>query len=207
MWRALDEIAQVSSGYPFRGKVENDPDGALIVLQQKDISELVALDPGQLAKVVPDGAARVAPTDSYARHRLVAGDVLLHMRGGQFLSLVFAGHYPAVAAQGVAVVRPKDALLPAFLHWFLSHPRTLAKLRSLAGGTHIPFLSIKDLSSYRVPLPTLEVQQQVIAADAVRRQQHAAMQQLMTLNNQLVDAATWQAATRKPTEPNRPLPP
>lgn len=197
MWHELGKVAQVGSGYPFRGKVESDPKGSLVVLQQKDISDLAAMGPEQLAEIVPPGAARVDEADTYGRHHLQSDDVLLQMRGGQFLSVVFAGSYPAMAAQGVAVIRPGPKLMPRFLCWFLGHPKTTEKLRSLAGGTHIPFLSKKTLTKYPVPVPSLETQQRVVEAHDIRRRHRAATQRLIELNDQLVDAITWQSATQE----------
>ena len=197
MWHELGKVAQVGSGYPFRGKVESDPSGTLVILQQKDISDLVTMGPEQLAEVVPEGAARIDETNSYTRHHLMPDDVLLQMRGGQFLSVVFAGSYPAIAAQGVAVIRPEPKLMPQFLCWFLGHPKTTEKLRSLAGGTHIPFLSKKTLTEYPVPVPSLETQQKVVEAHDIRRRHRAATQRLNELNDELVDAITWQAATQE----------
>lgn len=197
MWHELGKVAQVGSGYPFRGKVESDPTGTLVILQQKDISELVAMDPGQLAEVVPEGAALVDTTENFARYHLEPDDVLLQMRGGQFLSVVFAGSYPAIAAQGVAVIRPGPKLMPRFLCWFLGHPKTTERLRSMAGGTHIPFLSKKTLTEYSVPVPSLETQQRVVEAHDIRRRHRAATQRLIELNDELVDATTWRAATQE----------
>jgi hypothetical protein len=197
MWYELGKVAQVGSGYPFRGRVENDPNGTLVVLQQKDISDLAAISPGQLAGVVPPGAAKVLKMDAYRKHLLTTDDVLLQMRGGQFLSVVFAGQYPAIAAQGVAVIRPIPGLLPAFLCWFLGHPKTTEKLRSMSGGTHIPFLSKKTLTGYQVPMPPLETQHHVVAAHDLRCRHRAATQRLIELNDAIVDAVTWQAATQE----------
>jgi hypothetical protein len=195
MWHNLGDVAQISSGYPFRGKVESDPSGTLVVLQQKDISDLVAMPLEQHAEVVPGGAARVDEADTYQRHHLKQDDVLLQMRGGQFLSVVYTGHYPAIAAQGVAVIRPHAKLMPRFLCWFLGHPKTTEKLRSMAGGTHIPFLSKQTLTTYSVPVPTLEAQHRIVEAHEVRQRHRAATLRLIELNDQLVDAITWQAAT------------
>ncbi|MED5509340.1 MAG: restriction endonuclease subunit S, partial [Pseudomonadota bacterium] len=143
MWYELGNVAYVGSGYAFRGKVESDPNGTLVILQQKDISNLVSMTSEQLAEDVPQGAALAADTDNFDKYRVIKGDVLLQLRGGQFLSVVFKANYPAIAAQGVAVIRPNAGLLPSYLCWFLNHPSTTEKLRSISGGTHIPFISKK----------------------------------------------------------------
>ncbi len=197
MWYELGEVAQIGTGYPFRGRIKDDPVGILTVLQQKDISNLAKMDSEQLTEIIPTGAARVAEADTFYRHMLMPDDVLLQMRGGQFLSVVFAGNYPAIAAQGVAVIRPNERLLPRFLCWFLSHPRTTEKLRGVSGGTHIPFISKKALMSYSVPIPSLDKQKKVIEAHDIRWRNRAATQRLIELNDILVDAITWQAATQE----------
>lgn len=196
MWHELGEIAQIGTGYPFRGRVEHIPDGQLVVLQQKDISEMTAMPSEQLAKFAPSSAARVDNDGCYRNHILQANDVLLQVRGNQFLSVIFSGMYPAIAAQGVAVFRPVSSLLPSFLFWFLNHPKTTESLRSMAGGTHIPFLSKQTLTALKVPVPALETQHLIVAADDVRRQHQMAANRLLKLNDELIDAATWRAATQ-----------
>lgn len=194
MWRALGEIAQVNSGYPFRGKVENDPDGTVVIIQQRDVSDMVAMSPEDLAGCAPTNAAWLLPDKSHGKYLIASGDVLLQARGGQFHCLQFTGNYAAMAAQGVAVLRPQSGLLAEYLCWYLNHPTTTKGLQNAAGGTHIPFLSKKALSEYRVPVPSLEVQQQIASADVVHRQYIKKTQRLLELNNQLINAATWQAA-------------
>lgn len=196
MWRELGDVAQIGTGYPFRGKVEHVPHGSIVVLQQKDVTDLVATSLQQRDEFAPpSGASRVEDEGTYGKHLLQPDDVLLQVRGTQFLPVIFTGEYPAIAAQGVAVFRTAPALLPSFLHWFLGHPKTTETLRSLAGGTHIPFLSKQSLIAMQVPVPPLHAQHAIVATDDVRRRYRAAAQQLIQLNDQLVDAATWHAAT------------
>jgi hypothetical protein len=196
MWRELGEVAQISTGYPFRGKVEHVPGGPLVVLQQKDISDMVAMPSEQPAGFAPVGAARLDEDDTYRSHLLKPGDVLLQARGTQFLSVVFLGNYPAIAAQGVAVFQPSPSLLPDFLHWYFSHPKTADSLRGMARGTHIPFLSKQTLTTMKVPVPGMETQRQVVATADVQRRYRVAAQRLLKLNDELIDAATWHAATQ-----------
>ena len=195
MWRELGEIAQVSSGYPFRGKVISDPDGELVVLQAKELSELASLPPERLAEFVPILAVRVPSEDSHEKHMLQGDDVLVQVRGTQFKAVVFPGSYPAIAAQGVAILRPGGSILANYLCWALNHPKTTEGLRAVAGGSNIPFLSMRALTGFRVPVPPLDVQLKVVAADEIRRSHQAAARRLLDLNERIVDAVTWQAAT------------
>ena len=176
--------------------MEHVPGGPLVVLQQKDISDMVAMPSEQPAGLAPVGSTRLDEDDTYRSHLLNPGDVLLQVRGTQFLSVVFPGDYPAIAAQGVAVFRPSPSLLPGFLHWYLSHPKTTESLRGMARGTHIPFLSKQTLTTMKVPVPRMETQRQVIATADVHRRYRVATQRLLQLNDELIDAATWHAATQ-----------
>lgn len=192
METTLDQIAKVDSGFAFRGKVKSEPGGSLTVLQLKDVSDLSAGN--GLVQGVPGEAVVINDDARYAKYRLEPNDLLLQVRGHQFKVARFESPVAAIAAQGVAVIRAGDVVLPDYLFWLLRHPNTQDALHRLAKGTHIPFLSKKALAQLAVPIPPLREQHQIVAADALRTQQRNAYQQLLTLNDQLVDAITWRAA-------------
>jgi hypothetical protein len=56
----LADIARIDSGYHFRGRIENDPDGPVAVIQTKDFSDNLTLIPDGLVRIVPE--TKVAPT-------------------------------------------------------------------------------------------------------------------------------------------------
>ena len=88
--------------------------------------------------------------------------------------------------------------MPTYLAWWLNHPQSQAKLtRDLARGTYIPFISAGDLVSFQVALPPLVVQARIAEVDRLRRLERKLGAQLERLNEQLVDVATWMAATQK----------
>ena len=192
METTLDQVATVDSGFAFRGKVASEPGGSLTVLQLKDVSDLSAGN--DLVQGVPRSAVVINDDARYAKYRLEPNDLLLQVRGHQFKAARFTSSVTAIAAQGVAVIRSGDGVLPEYLFWMLRHPNTLDALRRLAKGTHIPFVSKKALGRLPVPMPALAKQHQIIAADTLRIQQRNTYEQLLTLNDQLVDAITWRAA-------------
>ncbi|MBR9814295.1 restriction endonuclease subunit S [bacterium] len=190
----LDQVAKVDGGYAWRGKVESEPGGSLTVLQLKDVSDMSAGT--ELVQGVPGSAVVVHDDKRYDKYRLEPGDLLLQVRGQLHRAALFNSPAPAIAAQGVAVIRTGDSLLPDYLLWLLRHPKTLDAMRRLAKGTQIPFVSKKALARLPVLVPTLDVQRRIAAADQLRTQQRNAYEQLLTLNDQLVDAVTWRAATQ-----------
>ena len=53
----LSELADVRSGYTFRGALEHDPSGDVRVLQIKDLRQNAAIEPDTLIAITWDGKA------------------------------------------------------------------------------------------------------------------------------------------------------
>jgi restriction endonuclease S subunit len=88
--------------------------------------------------------------------------------------------------------------MSSYLAWWLNHPQSHAKLiRDVARGTYIPFISKGELDAFLVALPALAVQARIVEVDRLQRLERKLGAQLEQLNQQLVDAATWLAATEK----------
>ena len=58
----LADIARIDSGYHFRGRIENDPDGPVAVIRTKDFSDNLTLIPDGLVRIVPE--TKVAPYET-----------------------------------------------------------------------------------------------------------------------------------------------
>src|SRR6266446_4680163 len=69
----LADIARIDSGYHFRGRIENDPEGPVAVIQTKDFSDDL--------KLILDGMVRVVPETQVEPYRVGNGDVLFLSRG------------------------------------------------------------------------------------------------------------------------------
>lgn len=183
----LGDVAQLSTGYAFRGKVLPEEGGDLAVLQIKDLSTQGHLD--------LDGALRIRGIPAYDRHRLRANDVLLQSRGTTNPAAVFEGTLRAIAALGLHIIRPKpDVLRPAFLYWYLNHPKTQQRLSDQARGSTVAFIAKSDMEDFSVPVPSLATQEQVITVDRLRRQEHTQAVELDRLRGQYIDALMWQTA-------------
>jgi hypothetical protein len=93
------------------------------------------------------------------------------------------------------VLRPKELVLPEYLTWVLNHATTRDGMRGISRGTYIPFLSKADLEGLQVPVPALDVQHQIVSVARLRQELRRLAVRREQLTDQLVDAATWQAAT------------
>lgn len=193
MQARLADIAEVRTGFPFRGKVQNDPSGTLAVVQMKDI-----VDAGHLDR---SGSIRIQEEPAHGRHLLRRGDVLLQSRGSKFPAAVVDDDIHGIAALGLHVLRPGKTVIPEYLSWVMNHPLMREALVGLARGSYIPFLSKADLAGLSIPLPPLPTQRQIVEVARLQRETALLTEQLQSLLDLHAATVTWNAATRirKPT--------
>ena len=152
----VGDIAMVRSGYPFRTRLEADPQGNAFVLQMKDVSPNAAADiAGAILTLVKAPAA----------HRLRVGDVVLKGRGSTHCAVVeeVPASLPLVAAAPIFVLRAdRQKVEPAFLRWLLNHPSTQARLSATAVGTYVPTVTKALIEALEVDVPPLETQRLIV---------------------------------------------
>ncbi|MGE3595795.1 MAG: restriction endonuclease subunit S [Dehalococcoidia bacterium] len=182
MLTRLADVAEVRTGFPFRGKVHDDPTGKLAVVQMKDVSDVGRLDPA--------ACLHIQEESSHTRHLLRAGDVLLQSRGSKFPAGVVDMPIHGIAALGLHVLRPGPHVKPAYLAWIMNHTTTREALRDMARGSYIPFLSKGDLEELRVPVPDLATQQRIVEILWLRAEERRLHEQ----REALIDQLTWGAA-------------
>lgn len=142
--KKLSEVADIRSGYTFRGAIHDEGKGVQIA-QAKDVAD---------GKVNSSGLPRVndhIPADRY----LSRADVVLTSRGS-FRAGIFSSDEPTVASSSVFVLRvTNQSYLPEYLAIFLNSPQAQSYLSQVSRGATIHSLRITDLHSLEVPqLPT-----------------------------------------------------
>ncbi len=63
-------------------------------------------------------------------------------------------------------IRSQKEVLPAYLNWYLNLPGTQMEIAALAAGKKVRTISIKAMAGLELPIPTLAVQQLIVAEDA-----------------------------------------
>jgi hypothetical protein len=187
----LGNVADVSTGYPFRKKVEPEEGGDVVLVQLKDMDGVEGVAASGAIALRNEGG-------KYERYLLQAGDLLFQSRGSRHPVAVVGAGIRGIAATGLHTIRPhRGRVLPEYLSWWLNHPVSQEKLVSkVARGQYIPFVSKADLLAFLVPVPSLDVQEKIIDVDRLRRQERALRERLDTLTQQLVDDVTFAAADR-----------
>lgn len=184
----LTDIAEISSGYTFRERLDAYPDGDVAVLQMKNIS------PDD--KVLTEGLPRVGLADLNARQLLRGGDILFRARGLFHTAAVLTGSLGnAVAAAPLMLIRvysPK--VLPEYLRWFINHPGTQAKLMNLAAGSYVRTLNKAAIAELEVPLPSLGRQRQIAAIAELGRQEAEILKRIVKRKGRLLEEILAQVA-------------
>lgn len=175
--KSLGELAEIQMGYPFRSRLEHDPQGNVAVIQMKDIDDTNLLDAEKVIQVVlPRGKTH---------HLLRAGDLLFRSRGrSNGATQVLEGIGPAVLAAPMLLIRPHN-VLPAYLRWYINAPATQAQLAGLAEGTSVQMISAEALKGLKVPLPALAVQQRIVQVAALAEQEQSLLARIANLRQRL----------------------
>ena len=186
----LGELAEIQMGYPFRSRLEHDPQGDVAVIQMKDIDDTNLLH--------VEEAIRVTLPRGKARHLLRAGDLLFRSRGrSNGAAQVLEGIGPAVLSAPMLLIRPHN-VLPAYLCWYINTPATQAQLAALAEGTSVQMISAEALRALDVPLPSLATQQRIAEAAALAGQEQSLLARIATLRQRLTNHLLMKLAHPSP---------
>lgn len=149
----LGQVTDIQMGYPFRSRLEHDPQGNVAVIQMKDIDDVNRLR--------AEDAIRVSLPRGKTHHLLRAGDLLFRSRGrSNGTAQVPDGVGAAVLSAPMLLIRP-HGVQPGYLRWYLNAPGTQAQLAALAEGTSVRMISAENLKKLMVPLPSPDVQHRI----------------------------------------------
>lgn len=184
MKQQIRQLAEIRSGYQFRGKVEAADKANVKVIQIKDIDERHNIRYPDLVPVW---------LDNPETHQLEPGDVLFLSRGHRLFATVISGAVPNTIATGYFyVLRPnRHRVRPEFLGWALNQPEFQESLRPYTRGTHMPLISKTNFQDLIILLPPLAVQDQIL-----QLQQYVDREQELTATLLQKRAALAQAVAR-----------
>ncbi len=155
--RKLSDLVNVLPGYPFRGKIDHDPDGKARVILMKDVSEAGTVEWGELIRTELKGRRKP--------DWLEPGDVIFLVRGNKN----FAVHldeipFSTVISPHFLLLRAKknSKLLPAFLAWQINQAHSQRYLDASAEGTLQRSIRKGVLEDLPLVVPDLEKQQVIM---------------------------------------------
>ncbi len=181
----LGRAADVRSGYPFRGSIEEVEAGGVLVAQMKDVD-------------ANDGVRWSAMIRTQLRGRkspdwLQGGDLLFVARGERFYaSCITAPPEPAVCGPHLLHlrVRPGAGIDPGFLAWQFNQPPLQRRLQAAAEGSSQRSIRVGEVEALPIAVPALAQQARIVAwADAAQRERHVLAQLARNREHQLAAVA------------------
>jgi len=80
-----------------------------------------------------------------------------------------------------------------YIAWWFNHPKIQQRFFRVHGiGSAIPFLSLKDLEQFKVPLPPPETQKKIVELQSLQERELELMEKLQVLRTQLINALMTQ---------------
>lgn len=178
----LSDIAEVRTGYTFREKIEELQTGNAHLAQIKDVRSIRDVTQSQrfyvneLPQIHWEGKVNsLVDTEC----------VLLPCRGEYYKASYFVGRQnPAdlpliVSSQFLILFATKPKLLPEYLCWYLNQPIAQYELRQESQGSNISMLTVTGVEQFKIQLPTLETQQQIIQLNNIWEEEQALSQKLL----------------------------
>lgn len=132
-----------------------------------------------LAKHFDDWGNQTIQVDAFIQidqknenHLLQDGDVLLVGKGMRNFAWTYNKSYgPAIASSIFFVIKPDTSkVLPDFLTTLFNMPQTQSHFQTLGAGSSIPSIRKSELEALPIILPSLELQQKVIAIKRLHEQ-------------------------------------
>lgn len=170
------------AGHPFRGSIENTPDGEVAVVQMKDVDPERGLSDAKLYRVHVTGRKK----PDY----LQCGDILFIGRGFRiFAVLVDRNLESTVAGSHFFILRVKQSepVRPDYLAWYINHSRAQRYFSQHVVGAALPHINRTTLENLPVILPPLAVQQRIVNAHSCRLKEKALLEQLIEKKKQFLD--------------------
>lgn len=154
----LKDLAEIQSGYPFRGAVvAGPPQSGVAVIQMRDLGEDLVPD---LRKVVWNATISAKPI-----HLLKVGDVLFRGRGNAPAGYCLR-ELPALCIAAAPLLRLRlrsNVLLPEFLAWYVRQKSAQVFFEGNAQGSATRMVGIDVLENLPIPIVPLEKQQKIVA--------------------------------------------
>ncbi len=156
MKTTLKNIAMIQSGHPFPRRIEADRNGAVSVIQMKDLPNEL-----QLTSASP---VRVDLKKIKNRYQLNTDDIIFRARGQTNTSIILKTDFGmAVASATLMTLRvSSDNVLPDYLCWWINQSVAQIHFERHAKGTSVRMISREALESLEINLPPIAVQRQIV---------------------------------------------
>ncbi len=169
----LVEMASISAGYPFRGKIDRLPRGDVAVIQMRNADPETGID--------WQGLARAELPRASEKAFLRPGDIILSTRGGRnFAYCIDANRGHVVCSPHFFVIRLTwGSVLPEFLAWQINQKPAQNRFAAGATGTYVLNLKRAVVEELCVAVPSIARQHRIVALDEAARTERSVLKRLV----------------------------
>jgi restriction endonuclease S subunit len=185
----LRKMADVQTGYSFRGRIEPDSAGGLAVIQMKDLQADNTVDFSSLTMV--------DMSDVKSHHLVESGDLVFRSRGLETsAAIVLASPGQAIVSAPLLRIRVKKTakILPEYLNWYLAQNLAQAYFNSYAIGTAQKIINKEVLEELEVFVPPLKLQKKIVELAALAESEKMLVGAITRKRKQYVAALLMRAA-------------
>ena len=185
----IGRIAQVIAGFTFRKTIEPIENGRVFVLQAKNIQNNI-LDTTDELIAINNEPPR---TSSYLREN----DIVIVSRGinsTSFRSLVFKSSAEnVIASSSIHIIRITDKTVdPEYLQMYLQSVKGQSQISQITAGAHIKTIPKSELEKMKVPIPSREEQQNLIALNTNIEHQENLYRKKIELEKNIISQIFYQ---------------
>ncbi|MFK7031889.1 restriction endonuclease subunit S [Flavobacterium oreochromis] len=130
---------------------------------------------------------------SIEKNYLQFGEILFNAKGRRFFAYLFTNEYENTIASAsfLVLTLTKNSVVPDFLVWFLNHPETLKVFNSKMSTQVMPSISKQELGELEIIIPSIEIQEQIVALDKLKKRQIKIQKELISLEENYINALTY----------------
>ncbi|MDF7824783.1 restriction endonuclease subunit S [Pontiellaceae bacterium B12227] len=187
--KLLSDIAKIKPGHPFRGKLNEDADGDVAVLQLKDITDSFFID--------ITNASRVDSSIIKSSYLLQEGSVIFRSRGHtNTCAIHHDADTPTVCAAPLFSIDVNPLLaLPEYVCWFINQQSAQTYFNRNAKGTSVRMIDREALGNLPIPIPPLKKQREITAIAKLADREQRLMDQLREKKKTLLSGILAQVAS------------
>ncbi len=171
----------IFGGYSFRGRIENEKDGNIFVIQMKDLSNNYSRIENTMVQIKGDKIK-----DKY---HLQKEDILFTAKGANNYALIYDLDLPiAIAASAFFVIRiNREIANPYFVAWYINQRKVQQYLKENMAGTYIPNININTVKEMKIRIPSLEKQNRIVKLDILMQREQDIMESVKEKRRMLLE--------------------
>jgi len=178
----LKDVADITSGYHFKTRFDDTPDGSYQVIQSKDVN-----NDGRLNT---DALSRVNLEKVKDKYLISEGDIIFKAKTSTPVAgVVESGLENTVVTNHYFTLRIRnDAVSPDYLVWYLNSHHAKRYFDMNAAGTHFAAVNKKVLGELDVIIPTKKIQEGVVKIHSLWLSEREILNRISTLKEGLIKA-------------------